>query len=340
MDYMNKRNISSGTLVSIIVPVYNVENYLSRGIDSLLCQTYSNIEIILVNDGSTDNSRNICEKYQNADSRVRLISQKNKGLSGARNTGIAQANGEYIMFMDSDDYVAEDIVELLLKEIGESTFSMCFPYIVNEGKNAENSGAEFKPTEIISRKDFFKRALKDEYWFSACAKLYKKSLFEKAMFPNGKIHEDIFFFCSIFNEIENVAVVNSYKYFYFIRKSSITTSPFKMQNMDLIEATDKLCKKITVQYDDLSDQAVIRMCHARLAAAKKIVILQNYDGYKEILDQFRSEIKKNLKIMILSKKVSSIERIASFVFFLGNKPYEMAVKAIEMKNREKLNNDT
>ena len=179
--------------VSVIIPVYKVEKYLEKCIDSVINQSYSNLEIILVDDGSPDNCGKICDKYAKKDNRIRVIHKTNGGLSDARNNGIKIATGNYIAFIDSDDYVTEDYIEYLLKLIidNNSDISIVMPYEVDENYIVKKI---FKREKIYNynSNDALKTMLyQKKFETSAWGKLFKKNVVNGIYFPTGKIYEDI-----------------------------------------------------------------------------------------------------------------------------------------------------
>ena len=179
-------------LVSIIVPVYNVEKYLSKCIDSILAQTYKNLEIILVDDGSKDNSGTICDEYSKKDKRIKIIHKPNGGISDVRNHGLKIATGDYIGFVDSDDYIAEDMFETLvsLLEKNDADISIVSFYEYYNGKLI--GVRENENVEIMNKVEAIKELLIDRKIQSyTWNKLFKKELFDGLQFPVGKNFEDI-----------------------------------------------------------------------------------------------------------------------------------------------------
>jgi len=179
--------------ISVIVPVYNVEQYLERCIDSIINQTYKNLEIILVNDGSTDNSGQLCDELAKKDDRIRVIHKKNGGLSDARNVGVDEAKAELIGFIDSDDYIDEDMYELLINNLkaANADLSMCGHYDVYN--NVPEAQVVDKKTWELSPREAIKMVMEAKILsVTAVNKLYKKSLFSELRFEIGKIAEDAF----------------------------------------------------------------------------------------------------------------------------------------------------
>ena len=181
-------------LISVIVPVYNVEKYLPKCLDSLLAQTWQELEIIVVDDGSPDNSWDIMQEYARRDSRIRPIRQKNGGLSAARNAGVEAARGEWIGFLDSDDYVAPEMYERLYRAAAEQGAQMAvcsFTYVTPDGKPIPRTSPITK-NEVLSGIQMMERLAGPQNWYyiTAWNRLYQKKLFDAVRFPVGKLHED------------------------------------------------------------------------------------------------------------------------------------------------------
>ena len=242
---MNNTIKEKTIMVSVIVPIYNVEEYLEECLESIRNQTYTNIEVILVNDGSTDGSREICESYCEKDIRFRLINQENQGQSVARNRGVKESVGQYIMFVDSDDVVNTDVLEVLLPYMKtdvdivecemtrekEAFFLNKIPTIVFEGNSKE---------AILNCIAF--RAVK----FCAFTKLYRREIVEKIPFLEGYIYEDVFTGINYLNHIRKIIVVDYIGYYYRVRPNSIMTKSFNEKNLDIFP----IGKKLIESFDD------------------------------------------------------------------------------------------
>ena len=173
-------------MVSVIIPIYNVEKYLAECIESVINQTFSDLEIILVNDGSTDNCREICENYKRKDNRIKLIHKSNGGPSSARNAGIDIAKGDYFTFIDSDDYIMPDMIEQLIyvSQSTDADISICCK---SDYKDESDKGIN-KDIEILTKEETLKCILTEKKILtSPCGKLYKRNLFNKVRYPDGKI---------------------------------------------------------------------------------------------------------------------------------------------------------
>jgi len=214
--------------ISVIVPVYKVEAYLNKCIDSILAQTFTDFELILVDDGSPDKCGEICDAYAKQDNRIKVIHKENGGLSDARNAGIAVANGRYISFVDSDDYIAEDMYEVLYNRIisDVSDMAVCNYLGVDENGDAVDEMNVNSPIheEVLTGRQVLEEKLSGDrhgYWVIACCKLYKKELFDNIHFPKGKIHEDAFVAHEIYAKCARVSCVKRQLYFYLQRAESI-----------------------------------------------------------------------------------------------------------------------
>lgn len=228
-------------LVSVIVPVFNVENFIDVCVESLIKQSYSNIEIILVDDGSTDSSAMLCDKWATVDTRIKVIHQANGGLSAARNTGLKHAAGEYICFVDSDDFVQEDYVKCMVDAIEDTGAEVAFCDVVTSRwpvlvspitSNLILDAAECRRwlDNLISRE----YALMVVSW----NKLYKKELFENNRFEEGRLHEDEFMINKLIFSIEKMVYVPLEEYVYRMNSSGITgkENEYNIAHLDAIDA--------------------------------------------------------------------------------------------------------
>lgn len=218
-------------LISIVIPVYNAEKYLHECLESIVNQTYNNIEIILVNDGSKDSSKEICEYFVKKYKNIKFINQKNKGVSSARNEGIKKATGEYILFVDSDDYIDKNMIELLYNAIidTDSELSICNVY---GNKSFENIPS------IIDRKTALDLILdKDKFRGYPVNKLYKSKYVKKILFnPNIRICEDLLFNCQYISMINKISIVNEYLYHYNRNENSAINNNKNLNKKTALEA--------------------------------------------------------------------------------------------------------
>lgn len=237
--------------ISIIVPVYKTEKYLDRCIESIVNQTYKNIEIILVDDGSPDNCPKMCDDWANRDDRIKVVHKENGGLSDARNKGLESATGDYIGFVDSDDVISEKMYEtlLVLIEKNDCEISKCDFYRFNEGDNPKYTIKE--KSNIINSDEMLKNVLLDKMGNYVCNKLFKKELFDDISFENNVAYEDMFIFYKLVLKSNKIAVTNSELYGYMQRKDSITNGCSVKNVKDYMNA-------INTRYNDLADNKELK----------------------------------------------------------------------------------
>ena len=221
----------SGELISVIVPVYNVADYLEQCLDSILNQTYKEFEVILVDDGSTDTSYSICDEYVKRDSRFHLFRQENKGLSAARNAGLELCKGGYVTFVDSDDFVSPEYLQGMIENLkqADADIAICEHYRLENGtfyfqKHDSND------IEIISSRDAFKRIHQVNYAV-AWGKLFKSSLFRYVRFPVGRVYEDSFTLPKLYMFCEKIVVLPDELYCYRQRSTSIINSQYSFEKI-------------------------------------------------------------------------------------------------------------
>ena len=226
-------------MISVIVPVYNAEEYLEECLESIKNQTYTNIEVILINDGSTDGSKEICEKYCEKDNRFKLVNQENQGQSVARNLGVAESVGEFIMFVDSDDVINKNVLEVLL------------PYMKTDVDIVECRMTR-KKEEVYLNKPFkivFEGNAKEailnciafkEVKFCPVTKLYRREIVEKVPFLEGYIYEDVFTGINYLKHMRKIVAVDYIGYYYRVRPNSTMTKSFTEKDLDIFKVGNQL----------------------------------------------------------------------------------------------------
>lgn len=226
--------------VSIIVPVYNVEKYLDDCLTSLITQSYKNLEIILINDGSTDNSGEICKKYSMEDNRIIYLEKQNGGLSSARNYGLKFASGEYLFFIDSDDYIMEFTIESMLNEQQKHSsdiVAVSFRYVSEDSHYMIGCQMPSKIEYQMGSSDLFFAQIVSNH---ACAKLYKRKLFDGINFPEGRNYEDMSTTFYLFDKCECVSYTEQGLYSYRARSGAITSRVSIKDIEDMWFAYDKI----------------------------------------------------------------------------------------------------
>ena len=322
--------------ISIIVKVYNEEKYLEKCIDSILNQSYQNLEIILIDDGSTDNSGSICDEYKKKDKRVQVIHQKNQGQSSARNAGLNIAKGSYIGFVDSDDWIEQNMYEKLYKNIClyNADIATCSYVLEYEDNNIKTTELEEQLLELFEKKNqkmLLKNFLNRELYFSGpCDKLYRMSIFENIRFPENQFYEDNYIALELMLKAEKIAVGNGKYYHYRQHINSTTKSYSDKKYHDAISAEMHNIKIVERFYPEL-----VKFAHAplylRYFQFLDLLIFDSYSNIKAI-QLIRSNIQNNIKNIILLENLNIKEKIALTMMAVNLVLYKM-VRSLQKKSR-------
>jgi glycosyltransferase involved in cell wall biosynthesis len=246
--------------ISIIVPIYNVEPYLRRCVDSLLGQTYADFELILVDDGSPDNCGAICDEYAAMDARVRVIHKPNGGLSDARNAGMEIAQGKYIAFVDSDDWAAPDYLERMLEAMQKTGADICECDILRTyGEEDVPPSADTTPAVFETEKAMSELINDGVFHQYVWNKLYRREIIGDVLFPKGKTNEDEFWTYQIFGNAEKVVKIPDVLYFYFQRPGSIMGQTYSLKRLDALEAKLQRQRYLDAKFPQLSLQAKLNL---------------------------------------------------------------------------------
>ncbi len=282
-------------MISVIVPVYKVEPYLHRCIDSILAQTYTDFELILIDDGSPDNCGAICDEYAQRDKRIRVIHQENGGLSAARNAGIDIARGEYLSFVDSDDMIAETYLERLFEVLTEehADISVCGMMTFTDGEEPKPDVGRRHPTETMTGRDACMSMYKmdGKIWVTACAKLYSAMLFNDIRFPAGLIHEDQARIPQAIYMADRVALIKDRLYIYRKRNGSIT-SRFSAKRFDDCIAVEQ-CMDFYVNHNDEEMAKCASNCK-KLLNSKLVVHAYENNMQKQIPTKYKMSLPQAL----------------------------------------------
>lgn len=226
---MKKKNIR----VAVIVPVYKVEKYLEKCVESICRQDYKNLEILLVDDGSPDSCPIICDKLEKKDTRIKVLHKKNEGLSEARNYGVIHCNSEYVVFVDSDDYVEKNYVSSLIELLVRNDAEVACTPLIFENINGKKKKIKAFDEKLINTTDAMKMVMRAQYGIgvTACSKLFPKDLLLRHPFPKGKLHEDIAVAFELFSDVSNVAISSVQTYHYIQHEESITHKKIDFRNL-------------------------------------------------------------------------------------------------------------
>lgn len=318
-------------LISVIVPIYKVEAYLCKCVDSLLSQTYTNLEVFLVDDGSPDNCGKICDEYATRDDRIKVIRKKNGGLSDARNVAIDVATGEWIIFVDSDDFVSNDYVETLYGLVDKYKCKVGVAWLRTfyEGSDVDIS----QPTyfeKVFDKMDGIKKMFYQELFDNAAwCKIYHRSLFETGIrYPFGLIYEDLPTTYLLFLQADKIAYCNRIIYNYLLRANSIEGQPFKQNKL---ESALKILEMIQEHAGEL--EPIKKAVRCRLLSFCYHILLEmpvNYqDTRKKILIDY---VKANRWKVLVDNKARKKARIAAICSYLG---MDIMRKLLNRKNKRK-----
>ena len=312
--------------ISVIIPIYNVEKYLKRCIESIIKQTYSNLEIILVDDGSPDGCAKICDEYKSRDERIVVIHKKNGGLSDARNAGLKVATGEIISYIDSDDYVDLDMYEKMTKAMEEKNADIvvCGTNIEYEDGHTkvkcEKEEKSFNREEALIELNSFK-----SFDMAVWNKLYKREVVDKIEFPVGKKSEDYFVMYQYFARAKKVVIINQAKYHYFQRSNSISRG--KNVTHDYIEGSKSQKEFFEKNFPDLNYVGNTAYAFSYIATYNRY-IKNELKMTNEMKKEFKKEVRKYLKDINGNSHISRSKKIQATLFSYSLFIYKIALKVI------------
>ncbi len=282
--------------VSVVVPVYKVEQYLQRCVDSILAQTYEDFELILVDDGSPDGCPKLCDDLAAAHEKIRVIHRENGGLSAARNTGIewalSHSDSEWITFIDSDDWVHPKYLESMLRANEKNDTSVCMgQFCFTEDYTMETAGDPLEAIRSVPTEEAFQEESLDPN--SACARLYKKELFREIRYPVGKLHEDRFTTYKVLFQFKEVSVVAFPLYYYFVNQEGIVRSNWSPRKLDNVEA----CEQQLAYFEQADNEKMVRYIlgdylHLLLFNLRSIKGKREFSSYERLL---RKKLRRVLK---------------------------------------------
>jgi glycosyltransferase involved in cell wall biosynthesis len=335
---VEKESIKIVGKVSIIVPVYNVQEHIRRCILSILEQTYGNIEVILINDGSTDDSGYICDEYAEKDERVKVIHKENSGSSDARNMGMDIATGDYFMFVDSDDYVDSKIIEHLMSIMGGADISSCGHKLVKgesvdirEYNEHDYSKIDLSRIDALSRL-MYRKGLTNSPW----AKLFKKNLFDGIRFPSGKVHQDLGTIYKVVARADRVVVSDAPLYYYVQREGSIMNSPFSLKRMAGLEFTHEQLGFMQENFPSLVRAAENRLFTEAVGLYLKIKGSTNSNEFTDEQNSCLNVIRKYRGSVLLDSDSRTKPRISAGISFFGETLFTVVGLAIKKKVEKKL----
>ncbi len=320
-------------VISVIVPVYNVEKYLERCVDSIVAQTFREIEILLVDDGSTDGSGALCDRYLERDSRIRVLHKTNGGLSDARNAGIDMAKGTYCAFVDSDDFITENMLQVLYEQMiaAGADLSVCGEYDCYE------AGCSPRMADIVADTCTGVKALGlllegKNITGSVCTKLIPAEVCRRHYFVTEKTYEDAFYMPELFIGAKKVAYTTQPLYYYWHRAGSITTRPFSASAMDVIEAYEYTLEMVEKHCPQLRDVAMFRLYWAHFVVLDRMLTVENYCRLPQYAPVVKY-LKKHWREIVRCPYFQSSRRLAAVALRCHVKLYQLLLSLRDSKQK-------
>lgn len=312
-------------LISVIIAAYKIEDYLGICLESIQKQTYSNLEIIVVNDGSPDSCHEIAMNHAKNDHRIKVVDKENGGLSDARNAGLNIAKGEYIVIVDGDDSLSKDMIQIMYDKITQEQADLCIcniQVVDEEYKPIDKMALPQIKNEVLSQDEMYEKLVQTPNWFYVVAwnKLYKRDIFDKVRYCKGKIHEDELAIHHIIGCCNRIVTVENRLYNYVQRKNSITHNGYKVQQLDIVEAflnradyflkhnqNERAFRMLVRMRTFLLDGCIALRKNMSIEAMERIQEL--YQGYCDVfnrieLNDIHSDKKKQMKRMAKSLKLA------------------------------------
>lgn len=322
--------------ISIIVPIYNMEQYLERCLLSLIHQDYQNLEIILINDGSTDNSINICNKYKKIDNRIIVINKEHSGLSDTRNIGIKKATGDYIGFVDSDDYIDKDMFKNLIEgaEKYQCEISMCD---LVETYNP-NEKAKRDPLNYIkmNKKQALEQLLYDKNIGNyVIDKLFSKTLFDNISFPIGKLYEDISTTYKLFIKANNIIYIPTTMYYYYQRSDSIVNNITRKSILDYINAVFERYYDLKNNYNFSNLYTVYSLVNVVIKMSIWSIKIQDYELFDNTIYDYYCKLEKELYLVDEGNLIKIMTNLEKACFYLLKLDKQYLISFIENKLKQK-----
>ena len=301
--------------ISVIVPIYKVEKFLNKCVDSILAQSFSDFELWLVDDGSPDDCGKICDQYAQGDNRVKVIHKKNGGLSDARNAALDVMQGEYVFFVDSDDWIDKDTLESMyvaLQRTGAQIATGNMVSVYEDGSEKEL----YSPTngeKVLKGEELLTTLLRP----NACNRLYKAELFQDLRYPVGRLYEDVFVYHKILDQIDSMVLIGKNTYYYLVRNGSIMNSEYNIHFTDIVDALYDRAKWLdSIGKEKLGNETRL-FIYSQVAVAYAHLNKNNCDHLKR-LDEIKVLYDESYEKLMKSREIGWKQKMRLFV--LKNKP--------------------
>ena len=322
-------------LISVIVPVYNVAQYLEKSIASIQQQTYQNLEIILVDDGATDESGRLCEQIAEQDERVLVYHKENEGLSQARNDGLKQAHGDYVIFIDSDDYIHPEMIASLYQQLVKEDADVSSCGVMNVYANSESPQTENQDDYFVCDTETFLREylIGEKIPGTICNKLIKKEIAAQLTFPKVLIYEDAYYHFDLIKVAKKYVVNTKPYYYYFHRGDSITTKPYAEKDLAYIDIYQKFYIEVVKEYPNLTEVAFFRLAYAHFFILDKMLLDDNFKEFKDY-PRIYGYLKKHAFAIFKNTIFRKGRRISALALFVNVRLYRILLfKNIEQSKK-------
>lgn len=326
--------------ISIVVPVYNVEKYLTKCVDSILTQSFEDFELILVDDGSLDESGKMCDEFALKDSRIKVIHKENGGLSSARNAGIDVCMGEFVGFVDSDDYIKNDMYEVLYSDICHynADIAVCGFYHKYENKCLKSTHKYGLAKGVFDNKEAFKLSFRSTgITLSSVNKLYRLELFKDKRFPVGRTYEDAFLVPELIINSSKVCYNPLPKYYYVHRGNSITSNKFKISDFsDRIDAYKNHLEFVEKNFPGLKNEALFRYIGSYILVFDKMNLSDDFLG-SEIYKTTLRNIRENIFFVLKNPLFTAKRKLSALLISINPWLYRKFLRYYSKKNFEIIN---
>ena len=315
-------------MIDVIIPVYNTSKYLSRCMNSLLNQTYTQFNVILVNDGSTDNSGELCDKYASEHENISAYHKENGGLSSARNYGIEKSTAEYITFVDPDDYVNKHWLEVLWKAMDKYDADMVSAGVTmvydtsDVGADDDTYGLAY--SELIEKDEAYRRMFAQlDIDVSMCTKLFKRKIFDEIRFPIGELYEDMQVIGQVVEACERIVAMDNKGYFYYQRAESIMYGSMSEKRMKLVSCMESLHEQMDKRYPKAEEAARTRCVRCYIHVFNRTIF---DDAFKAQEEELRKKIVQEKKFVRKGQYFGRHEKVAVEMIALNVGLYKLFLK--------------
>lgn len=314
--------MQSAPLITIIIPIYRAEAYLAHCVNSILAQSHSNLELILIDDGSPDGCPALCDAYAASDSRVKVVHQENRGVSAARNRGLDAAHGTYISFVDADDWLEPDCLAYLLGLLENccDLIAACNHFVTVKGKDIPKFPVEHASRSLEKKEAYDNLLYHQPPDVSAWAKLYHRSLFEPLRYPEGRIFEDTWLIADLLESAGSLVYGGEPKYHYLYHQNTLSKNASREHMWDYLDAVDHLSCVILRTYPQLLPGCTRRRVHAALSIRRLLV--HSDASAEEDLACCRSIIRSSAREVLHDMRVPFRDKVGIVLALAGNRVFD------------------